>query len=106
FGFFLIGWRNTRAAAGFLGLASLFFYGYWSLEALPLLLASICWNYWFGLRLTPQEGRTDKGRKRLLIAALVLNLSVLGIFKYADFFINSVNAGLTAARIEPLPLLH
>lgn len=105
-GFFLIGWRNTRAAAGFLGLASLFFYGYWSLEALPLLLASICWNYWFGLQLTPQEGRSDRTRKRLLIAALVLNLGVLGLFKYADFFIRSVNAGLVAAHIEPLPLLH
>ena len=105
-GFFLIGWRSTRAAAGFLGLASLFFYGYWSLEALPLLLASICWNYWFGLRLTPQEGRSDAGRKRTLIAALVLNLGVLGVFKYADFFIGSVNAGLGAAHIEPLPLLH
>ncbi|RYF69333.1 MAG: MBOAT family protein [Comamonadaceae bacterium] len=105
-GFFLIGWRSTRAAAGFLGLASLFFYGYWSLEALPLLLASICWNYWFGLQLSPQPGRTDAGRKRLLIAALVLNLGVLGVFKYADFFINSVNFGLTSAHIEPLPLLH
>ena len=38
-GFFLIGWRNTRAAAGFLALASLFFYGWWSVKALPLLLA-------------------------------------------------------------------
>ena len=105
-GFFLIGWRNTRAAAGFLGLASLFFYGYWSLEALPLLLASICWNYWFGLQLTPQPGRSDAGRKRMLIASLVLNLGVLAVFKYADFFINSVNFGLTSAHIEPLPLLH
>lgn len=105
-GFFVIGVRSTRAAAGFLGLASLFFYGYWSLEALPLLLASICWNYWFGLRLTPQAGRSDAARKRLLIVALVLNLGVLALFKYADFFLRSVNVGLAAAHIEPLPLLH
>jgi hypothetical protein len=37
-GFFLIGKRNARAAAGFLALASLFFYGWWSVQALPLLL--------------------------------------------------------------------
>ncbi len=37
-GFFLIGKRNARAAAGFLALASLFFYGWWSVKALPLLV--------------------------------------------------------------------
>ena len=105
-GFFLIGWRNTRAAAGFLALASLFFYGWWSVEALPLLLASICMNYWFGLRLTPQPERSDAGRKRMLIIALTINLVVLGVFKYADFFIGNINEGLSAAGIKPLPLLH
>ena len=44
-GFFWIGKRNVRAAAGFLALASLFFYGWWSVKAMPLLLASICVNY-------------------------------------------------------------
>src|SRR5690606_24252527 len=83
FGFFLVGWRSTRAAAGFLALASLFFYGWWSIEAMPLLLASICINYWFGLQLTPQPGRSDAGRKRMLVLALTVNLVVLGIFKYA-----------------------
>ncbi|MDI3382815.1 MBOAT family O-acyltransferase [Xenophilus aerolatus] len=105
-GFFLIGWRNTRAAAGFLALASLFFYGWWSVKALPLLIGSICINYWFGLRLTPQPGRSDAGRKRMLVVALTVNLVVLGIFKYADFFVANVNDGLVAAGIAPLPLLH
>ncbi|RZL53090.1 MAG: MBOAT family protein, partial [Variovorax sp.] len=56
-GFFAIGRSNARAAAGFLALASLFFYGWWSVKALPLLLGSICFNYWMGLRLTPKSGR-------------------------------------------------
>ncbi|RZL45709.1 MAG: MBOAT family protein [Variovorax sp.] len=105
-GFFLIGRRNARAAAGFLALASLFFYGWWSIKALPLLLASICFNYWMGLQLTPQPGRSDATRKRWLIAALVINLGVLAVFKYADFFLVNVNAGLTEAGIKPLPLLQ
>ncbi|MBO9645285.1 MBOAT family protein [Pseudacidovorax intermedius] len=105
-GFFLIGWRNTRAAAGFLALASLFFYGWWSVKALPLLLASICMNYWFGLQLTPQEGRSDRARKRMLVLALTVNLTLLGIFKYADFFIGNVNEALGEAGIAPLPMLH
>lgn len=106
FGFFLIGQRNVRAAAGFLALASLFFYGWWSVTALPLLLASICFNYWAGLRLTPGPGRTDAGRKRMLIFALVVNLGVLAVFKYANFFLGSVNDGLEASGFTPLPMLH
>ena len=105
-GFFLIGKRNVRAAAGFLALASLFFYGWWSVKALPLLAASICFNYWAGLRLTRGPGRTDAGRKRMLVVALVVNLTVLAIFKYANFFLGNVNEGLAAAGFTPLPMLH
>ena len=106
FGFFLIGKWNARAAAGFLALASLFFYGWWSVQALPLLVGSICFNYWAGLRLTRGPGRTDAGRKRMLVLALVINLGVLATFKYANFFVSNVNEGLAAAGLSPLPLLH
>jgi alginate O-acetyltransferase complex protein AlgI len=105
-GFFLIGKRSARAAAGFLALASLFFYGWWSVQALPLLVGSICFNYWAGLRLTRGPGRTDVTRKRMLILALVVNLGVLATFKYANFFVGNVNEGLAAAGISQIPLLH
>jgi len=104
--FFLIGRRNARAAAGFLVLASLFFYGWWSVQALPLLIGSICFNYWAGLRLTPGPGRTDAARKRMLVLSLVVNLGVLATFKYANFFIANVNEGLEAAGLEPLHFLR
>ncbi|MEJ8854338.1 MBOAT family protein [Variovorax robiniae] len=105
-GFFLIGRHNIRAAAGFLALASLFFYGWWSVKAMPLLLLSICFNYWSGLRLTPQPGRSDKQRKRMLVLALTVNLVVLGIFKYANFFIANVDAALVAAGASPIEMVH
>ena len=105
-GFFLIGHWNSQAAAGFLALASLFFYGWWSVKALPLLLASICFNYWIAQRLTPEPGRADALRKRTLIVALTINLGVLAVFKYANFFMENVNAGLEAGGATPLPLLH
>ncbi|WP_305728067.1 MBOAT family protein, partial [Variovorax sp. 770b2] len=105
-GFFLIGRFNIRAAAGYLALASLFFYGWWSVQALPLLVASICVNYWFGLRLSPAPGRDDRKRKTLLITALVVNLGVLAVFKYANFFLENVDAGLVAAGLTPIDLVH
>lgn len=105
-GFFLIGKRNARAAAGFLALASLFFYGWWSVQALPLLLGSICVNYWFGLQLTPAPGRDDRKRKTLLVIALVINLGVLAVFKYANFFVANVNDGLAAAGFSQISMLH
>ncbi|MBO9680930.1 MAG: MBOAT family protein [Acidovorax sp.] len=106
FGFFVVGSRNARAAAGFLALASLFFYGWWSIKALPLLLASICANYWFGLRLSPAPERNNQNRKTLLVGALVANLGVLAIFKYANFFVANVNDGLAAAGLAQIPMLH
>ncbi len=105
-GFFLIGQRSIRAAAGFLALASLFFYGWWSIQALPLLIGSICFNYWAGLRLTPAPGRSDRTRKRMLIFSLAVDLGILAVFKYANFFVGNVNDGLTAAGVAPIPLLH
>src|ERR1700675_720648 len=53
FVFFFLGRRNRESAAMWLGLASLFFYGYWSIAALSLLIVSVCFNYWVGPRGTP-----------------------------------------------------
>lgn len=105
-GFFVIGRRAVRSAAGFLALASLFFYGWWSLKALPLLLLSICFNYAIGARLATESGNRGRRGKLMLAAALAANLALLGIFKYANFFIGNVNAALASAQHSPLPLLQ
>jgi alginate O-acetyltransferase complex protein AlgI len=105
-GFFLPRWPGMRAAAGFLALASFFFYGWWSVQALPLLVGSICVNYAFGLRLSPTPGSAERRPKYLLVIALALNLALLGTFKYADFFASNVNEGLAGFGLSPLPLLH
>lgn len=105
-GFFLIGQRSIRAAAGFLAFASLCFYGWWSVKALPLLLGSICINYWFGLRLSPTPGSGERRAKAWLAVAVSLNVGVLAAFKYADFFLENVNVALAAVGATPLPLLQ
>ena len=98
-GFFLLGRINKNFAAGWLALASLFFYGWWSIIYVPLLIGSICFNYWTGRHI----GRsTGPARRRWLIGAVAADLLLLAYFKYADFFISGVNL-LTQAE---LPVLH
>jgi alginate O-acetyltransferase complex protein AlgI len=106
FVFFLLGRLNRESAAMWLALASLFFYGYWSISALPLLIVSVCINYWFGLRVTPVATIPERILRRRLIAAVVLNLGVLGYFKYANFFIDNLDLILHAASAAEIRALN
>ena len=99
--FFLLARRSHQLAAAWLAGASLFFYGWWSVKYIPLLLASIGFNYAVGWRIGHTEG---PARKRYLVFALVANLALLAYFKYADFFISSVNA-LTQAELPALNII-
>jgi alginate O-acetyltransferase complex protein AlgI len=82
-------------------LLSLVFYGYWDVRFLPLMVASILFN-WLAARLY-----IASRRHAVIAAAVIANLVVLGIFKYTDFFIESFAAlfGLSVARLNiALPL--
>ncbi|APA68540.1 MBOAT family O-acyltransferase [Janthinobacterium sp. 1_2014MBL_MicDiv] len=93
------GWRRLAPAA-WLAAASLFFYAWWDVRYLPLLLASICLNYGAGRLIGSSAGAA---RKRVLVAALALNLGLLAWYKYANFFIDSVNAVAAGAGAASLP---
>ncbi len=83
------GW--PRAAAGWLGLMSLVFYGYWSPRYVLLLLASIVVNFFLGqLLLKCRAGESRLRAKHVLIAAVTANLATLAYFKYANFFVASL----------------
>jgi alginate O-acetyltransferase complex protein AlgI len=89
-GFFLLGhWRPSVAAAWLL-LASLFFYGFWMPEYVALLLGSIAFNFAIGLRMA--KSVDERRRKAWLVLGITLNLLLLGYFKYANFFVDNVNA--------------
>lgn len=94
-GFFLIGRRSPAAAAGWLFLASLFFYAYWMPVFTLLLLASIAGNFLAGRRIVAAlHCSRQPVAKRWLVLGLTFNLSLLAYFKYANFFIDNVNAVL------------
>lgn len=98
-GFFRLARVSHAIAAGWLGLASVFFYGYWNPAYIGLLLGSIVCNYVFGMwivktRNQKSESRIQKpaaSRKQLLVMAVTANLALLAYYKYANFFIGSAN---------------
>lgn len=76
--------RNTTARNVLLIVASLIFYAWGEPVYVVLLLASILINYLLG--------RFVWGRKPVLVAAVIVNLSFLIVFKYAGFIVQSINA--------------
>lgn len=87
--YFGLGRVNRVWAAAWLALASLVFYGYWSVKYVPLLLGSVTFNYVCGRALS-RRAQTPQARM-LLIASITANLLLLGFYKYADFFLGSIN---------------
>lgn len=77
-----------RARTTFVLLSSYFFYGWWDYRFVSLLILSSIVDFRIGLALerAPPEGRR---RKALVTASVVTNLSILGFFKYCNFFIES-----------------
>lgn len=102
--FFLISRTSTKIALGWLVVASLAFYAAWNPRYLVLLSGSIAVNYLVG-RLLGREWRGQKVRRGLLMVGVLLNLGLLGYFKYAGFFVESIStlAG-TDAEIPPIVL--
>ena len=119
--FLLLYWLvrgSLRARTTLILAASCLFYGWWSpagdaaepATANPLLAA--VWHCrflalllgtstldFFLARLIDQA-KCQARRKQLLILSVVANLGVLGFFKYADFFLSSVNAALEALGVS------
>lgn len=90
-GYYLIG--NKRFQLIFLFSASLFFYAYWSHTHVFLLLFTVVLDFYIGQLLF--KCQDDRKRKALLLTSVIANLSVLGFFKYYNFFIGSVNGALS-----------
>lgn len=84
------GSRGPWLAAGWLALASLFFYGYWNPHYLWLLGISILFNYLIGLSIARQAAQ--KKKHFLLVLGLTGNLAALAYYKYANFFVINLNS--------------
>lgn len=100
-GYFAAAQLGPRAGAIWLSVASLFFYGWWAPRYLLLLLMSITANYACGLQLAQMPDR--RAAQKLLAAAIVANLLLLGYYKYCNFFISTLNqAGFKVQALDIL----
>ena len=80
--------KDNRVRKLLLIVSSLFFYGYWDVRFLALLIGVTVINYLCGLKIAEVSGH----RKKWLIGAVVFNVGLLGIFKYYNFFVSSLEA--------------
>lgn len=65
--------------------ASFAFYSFWDIRYLPILLTSILANYYLAHLICKQTNR-----KLFMIVGVLFNLSILGYFKYANFFLENI----------------
>lgn len=90
--FILIKLGFFKISTLFLTIASLAFYSYYNISYLTIILASIIFNYTISKMIN----------KKILFIGIIANLSLLGYFKYTDFFITNLNA-ITGSNID---LMH
>ena len=69
-------------------IASLFFYAWGEPKYVFLMIVSIILNYIFGLKVVSNNRR----KKFWLISSVVFNILLLIVFKYSNFFVDSMNS--------------
>lgn len=89
-------WQNVLIAA-----TSYLFYGWWDWRFLSLILFSTIVDYIVGIELSKQNNPTN--RKILLYTSILVNLGLLGFFKYCSFFIDNFIAAFSffGSEIKP-----
>ena len=69
--FFILGHKGKKKIGTmWLVLTSFFFYGFWDIKYIPLLFASICFNYLVGLQL-----ENNNGSKGWLSFGIIINMA-------------------------------
>jgi D-alanyl-lipoteichoic acid acyltransferase DltB (MBOAT superfamily) len=93
-----------RAQNALLLVASYVFYAMWDWRFLGLMLLSTSVDYTVGRKL--DDTRDDRSRRHWFAGSLIVNLGVLGYFKYAGFFVDSAADLLRPLGIDSEPTLR
>lgn len=104
----IVNWSLRRYALPyklFLLAANYFFYGYLDIRFLLLVLAITISNYVTAYSISKTDN--PKHKKVFITVDIIINLAVLGIFKYYEFFYNSLEEMLIAFGLQnPFPILE
>ena len=76
-----------NARLWFILISSYVFYGWWDYRFLALIGFSTCMDFYLSFLIQRQTDPVK--RKHALLASIVVNLTVLGFFKYFNFFVDS-----------------
>lgn len=99
--YFVLPKRLKNAA---LVVCSLVFFAWGTPEYLVLMVLDIAFHYFAGRELAFQKARGRSGRF-VLVSSVLVNLLLLGFFKYYGFLVDNLNALLgTALRARELPM--
>lgn len=79
--------KNLRFQNSLIVISSYVFYSFWDYRFLSLIILSTIIDYSIGLNIP--KYKSNKVRKLLLWSSVIFNVSVLGFFKYYNFFIDS-----------------
>jgi D-alanyl-lipoteichoic acid acyltransferase DltB (MBOAT superfamily) len=79
--------EHRRLQNIFLVVVSYIFYGWWDYRFLSLIILSSFIDFFIANRMTIAKSKSN--RKQLLIISLIVNLGMLGFFKYYNFFVES-----------------
>ncbi len=86
-------------------LASMFFYGWWDWRFLLLMLTACIVNFFLGQAV--DGSRVKRRRKSWLLVAVTVNIGLLAVFKYFNFFADNLAAMLSWFGISAdVPTLH
>ena len=97
---FLVYWLVLKKRLSrniFIILASYVFYGWWSPVFLLLIFITSVSSFLFGIAIESFRGRA--AARIALWSSVILNLGILGVYKYFDFFSQSFAALLRSAGI-------
>ena len=87
-------WQNL-----FILVASYVFYGWWDWRFLVLIAITSLSSYLSGLFIQRYEGKR-KGQKAVCVANAVINLAILAVFKYFNFFMESLDTLLMGLGVK------
>ncbi|MBF0340668.1 MAG: MBOAT family protein [Magnetococcales bacterium] len=81
--------RNSKHSQNIIIIfSSYFFYGWWDWRFLALMMVSSLATYGCGLWI--EKSRSRQTRKKVLLSGVVMMLTILGFFKYYNFFISGL----------------